>query len=91
MDALAIIKKIDENRKKIEKLDSKASTSHMSNIGTFISIVIGLYAAYLSYECNSKKNMPEMTKIIFAMFAYIFGLFYLVYFYLFQYDRCNDL
>ena len=89
MDAFAIIKKIDQERKKIEKLES-TSSNNMLDIGTYISMLIGFYAAYLSYECNSKKNMPEVTKIMFAIFAYIFGLIYLVYHYLFQYDQCHD-
>jgi hypothetical protein len=99
MDALEIIKQINTYKRKLEKMqynsekDEKQNESsnidnNMMNIGTIISMMIGLYAAYLSYECNSKKNIPEMTKIIFAIFAYIFGLFYLMYYYLFQYENC---
>jgi hypothetical protein len=97
MDALEIIKQINNYKKKVENMEYKSgeksvpeekSSSNMMSIGTIISIMIGLYAAHLSYECNSKKNLPEMTKIMFSVFAYIFGLFYLIYYYLFQYDNC---
>jgi hypothetical protein len=97
MDALEIIKQINNYKKKVEKMDApnaqpKAGVDdNMMNIGTIISMVIGIYAAYLSYECNTKKNIPEMSKIIFAVLAYIFGLFYLAYYYLFQYDTCLNL
>jgi hypothetical protein len=92
MDALMILKKIELNKKKLENLDdTKAKTSKsdgIGNIGLMISIIIGVYAAYLSYECNSKKDIPEVQKIIFSVLAYIFGLFYLIYYFLFRYDTC---
>ena len=97
MDALEIIKQINNYKRKVEKMEYKSGqkpvpeenpNSNMMSIGTIISMMIGLYAAHLSYECNSKKNIPEMSKIVFSVFAYIFGLFYLIYYYLFQYDNC---
>ena len=100
MDALEIIKQINNYKKKVEKMEYATAPNaqpkagvddNMMNIGTIISMVIGIYAAYLSYECNTKKNISEMSKIIFAVLAYIFGLFYLAYYYLFQYDTCINL
>jgi len=91
MDALAILKHIASRKNKVEKLESGSKPIDTSplNSGIIISVMIGAYAAYLSYECNSKRNMPQMTKIVFAVLAYIFGLFYLIYYYLFQYDKCE--
>jgi len=92
MDALEIIKQIRNHKKKVEKLSAETTANdNMMSFGTILSIMIGLYAGYLSYECNTKKNYSDMTKILFAVFAYIFGLFYLVYYYLFQYDTCSNL
>lgn len=104
MDALEIIKQINNYKKKYEKMDYVGGgtqpiqstqtvqvNSNFMNFATILSTMIGLYAAYLSYECNTKKNIPEMQKIIFAVLAYIFGLFYLVYYYLVQYDTCMKL
>jgi predicted PurR-regulated permease PerM len=105
MDALEIIKQINNYKKKVENMDYintgnkpveetnqlTTENNNMITIGTVISNIIGLYAAYLSYDCNTKKNISEIAKIIFAIFAYIFGLFYLMYYYLFQYDTCNSL
>ena len=105
MDALEIIKQISNYKKKLEKMDyaptdkqkqpviqsTTQDNSMIMNTATILSMIIGLYAAYLSYECNTKKNIPEIQKILFAVLAYIFGLFYLVYYYLFQYDKCMDL
>ena len=92
MDALEIIKQIRSYKKKLEKLNAETvSNDNMMSYGTILSMIIGLYAAYLSYECNTKKDVPEMSKIIFAVLAYIFGLFYMIYYYLFQYDVCSKL
>ena len=55
-----------------------------------ISIFIGAFAAYLSYDCNSKKNMSELQKVLWAVLAYIFGLLYLIYYALFRFDSCHD-
>lgn len=99
MDALEIIKQINNYKRKLEKMQynadenqtTKNDNNNMMNIGYIISMIIGVYAAYLSYECNTKKNIPEIPKIIFAVFAYIFGLLYISYYYLFQYDNCFNL
>jgi hypothetical protein len=92
MDALEIIKQIRTYKKKLEKLNAETvANDSMMSFGTILSMIIGFYAAYLSYECNTKKDVPEMSKIIFAVLAYIFGLFYMIYYYLFQYDICSKL
>ena len=89
-----IVKQIESlKNKNVEKLqdnkDNKdAKDVSLLNIGTIISIIIGAYAAFLSYSCNTKKNIPETHKIIFSVFAYCFGLIYLLYFFLFRYDDC---
>jgi len=89
MDALFIVKQLDKNKKKIEKMN-ETNANKGSNIGLVLSIIIGAYASYLSYECNSKNNVPEMQKIVFAILSYIFGLFYLIYYFLFKYDSCRE-
>ena len=90
MDALLIVKQLQKNKKSIEKMN-QANNNNGSNIGLFLSIIIGAYASYLSYECNSKHNVPELQKILFAVLAYIFGLLYLIYYFLFRYDKCHDI
>jgi uncharacterized protein YacL len=89
MDAYLIVKQLEQNKKKIEKMN-QANNDNGVNIGLIISIIIGAYASYLSYECNTKHNVPEIQKILFAVLAYIFGLFYLIYYFLFRYDSCHE-
>lgn len=88
MDAYLIVNQLEKNKKNIEKMDSSNKSSG-GNIGLILSIIIGAYASFLSYDCNSKKNLPEIQKILFAVLAYIFGLFYLIYYFLFRYDSCH--
>lgn len=53
-----------------------------------VSLVISFYAAYLSYECNTEKNF---TSVVWAIFAFSFGIIYLVYYFFFNYltGNCN--
>jgi hypothetical protein len=91
MDALIILKQIERNKNRLEKLNESNNNSIWgSNIGLIISIFIGAFAAYLSYDCNSKKNMSELQKVLWAVLAYIFGLLYLIYYALFRFDTCHD-
>jgi hypothetical protein len=94
MDAALVIKYLSKQENKplikedkIEKFDM--NTDGVSMLGMIISIAIGGYSAYLSYECNTRHNMSEPMKIIFAILAYIFGLLYLIYYVLFRSDYCS--
>ncbi len=96
MDAYLIVNLIKKHKKKLEKLNessnssnSSKSNSSMETIGLIIAILIGAYAAHLSYECNTKLKIPEFQKIIYAILAYIFGIIYLLYYFLFRSDACH--
>jgi len=45
--------------------------------------IIGCFAAYKSWTCNTQANYPKSVKIICALFAFNFGIFYLAYYYLY--------
>lgn len=53
-----------------------------------ISILIGLLAVYLSWRCNTSMDYNIILKVIFAVFAWIFGLFYIIMYMIFRYDTC---
>ena len=93
MDAYLIIKQLEKSKRKLEKLENSnnlnISNNEMSTSSLIISIILGSYAAFLSYECNTNKNIPEVQKILFATLAYLFGLLYLIYYFLFRYDNCH--
>ena len=75
----------DERQEMVQK--SKAERLSMT---TFILMLfINSYAAYLSWDCNTKNNYPLSLKIVFSLFAFMFGSFYLLYYILFRFDTCN--
>jgi hypothetical protein len=87
MDALYIIEKIIEKknggkREKFVSMDDR----NIIKIGKILSIFIGLYAAYLSYECSKKHGLSTVQKLLYAGLSYIFGIFYLLYYFLFKHD-----
>ena len=87
MDAILIINKILENKKldRKEKFVSRSDNNILS-FGRILSICIGLYASYLSYECSSKHGESTVLKLLYAGLAYIFGLLYLLYYFLFKHE-----
>lgn len=61
--------------------------------GTIISIIIGfcigIFAAHLSWSCNTAEGYSTGVKIIYAVFAFIFGLIYLLFYLIFRAGKCN--
>ena len=55
----------------------------------YLPLIIGLIAAYFSWNCNSRKGYTLLEKIIFSFFAFIFGGVYLLYYFLVRYDECK--
>ena len=64
----------------------------LSDVLTFaLGVIIGLYAAYLSWQCNSKLDYNLFVKVIFSVFAYLFGLVYLILYLVMRWDVCKKL
>jgi len=87
----------ENNKKKAkESLTDASSTADNSKIvvvqaspfGIFFDILIGALAIYLSWTCNTKSGLDVPMKILYAFFAYIFGVFYLLYYVFVRYDDC---
>ena len=54
-----------------------------------ISLIVGIYAFSLSWQCNN--NVPTFLRIVYAVFAFWFGLVYLLYYFLFRGECQLDL
>ena len=54
----------------------------------FLGIIVGLYAAYLSWMCNGKVGYHVFFKAVFAVGAYLFGLIYLILYLIMKWDVC---
>ena len=49
--------------------------------GQIFSLVIGIFAGYLSWTCNTVDGVSVPLKVFYAFFAFSFGPLYLVYYY----------
>lgn len=87
-----IIEDDDNDNDEDEYEDDTTADNSASKIstGTFILLLlINSYAAYLSWDCNTAKNYPLMLKLVFSLFAFMFGTLYIIYYMLFRFDDCN--
>ena len=66
---------------------------HFSDEETYDNLYIGwclfslaasIIAAYLSWSCNEKSNYPLSVKVVCALNAFSWGIFYIIYYFLFQ-------
>jgi hypothetical protein len=55
-----------------------------------IYFLIGIFAAYKSWTCNTKTNYPIEVKIVCALFAFHFSIFYLIYYYIAVNGTCEN-
>lgn len=74
---------IDANKKNSAEGYNETATKQEAGTSV-IGLLIGIYAAYLSWTCNTAKGVDTVGKVIYAIFAFIFGLFYLIYYALFN-------
>lgn len=60
------------------------------NIGFsfFLSILIGFFAVYLSWRCNTASDMHTMEKIIWAFLSFVFSIPFLIYYMLIRSHEC---
>ncbi len=54
-----------------------------------VSVVIGLLAAYLSWTCNTAFGTGLVMKVIYALFAYLFGFLYIIIYFIFLKGKCD--
>ena len=72
---------------KIVVVEKKSGFSFLKLIQLILSFAISLYAAYLSWSCSAGEHM--FIRILSAMFAWIFGVLYILYFALFRSASCK--
>lgn len=67
---------------------NNSSTTYLTISGV-IYFIIGLYCIYLSWSCNSGLNINTVLKVIYALLAAFFNIFYLIYYFAFRLGTCN--
>ena len=76
----------------IPKLIKKENLEEQKNYSIFqiiLSILVSSLAVYLSWTCNSAVGINVLLKIIYAIFAFLFGPLYFVYYLLVQQNTCD--
>ena len=68
--------------------EGTTATLGPSYVGILLGIVIGVYAIYVSWTCNSASGISVPLKVFYAFFAYVFGLLYLILHFIFVGGRC---
>jgi hypothetical protein len=67
-------------------LDTNNTHRRSSNI---LSFVIGIIAAYLSWQCNTYENRGVVEKILWAFLAYMFSIPFFIYYILIRSGQCS--
>jgi len=72
---------------KADAEQKKPASKIMKMIQLVLSIGISLYAAHLSWSCSGGEHM--FIRILSAVFAWLFGVVYILYFALFRSAQCK--
>lgn len=76
------------NKKESFETDKESSTIG-TIVGLLVSWSIGIYAIYLSWKCNTKFDVSTGGKVFFSFWAWFFGLFYLIYYFIVKRTSCG--
>lgn len=68
-------------------VETKEGFSFMKMVQLILSFAISVYAAYLSWSCSTGEHM--FIRILSAMFAWMFGVLYILYFALVRSSSCK--
>lgn len=72
-----------------QSISHRVRTYFKQNIVTsLLGTAVSIFAVYLSWTCNTKQDENVVLKVIYALFAFIFNIFYLIYYYLFRRSSC---
>jgi hypothetical protein len=77
-----IIKKFDNNNKKYEHFNNiftKKQIKINNRIAIALIIIINIYSCLLAFFCNKKSGM--ILRILYSIFAFLFGSIYLIYYF----------
>ncbi|AGE49282.1 hypothetical protein ATCVBr0604L_792R [Acanthocystis turfacea Chlorella virus Br0604L] len=72
---------------KVVVVEKKSGFSFLKLIQLVLSIGISLYAAHLSWSCSAGEHM--FIRVLSALFAWFFGVIYILYFALFRSASCK--
>ena len=76
-----IIKKFDNNKKyeHFNNIFTKKQIKINNRIAIALIIIINIYSCLLAFFCN--KNSGMILRILYSIFAFLFGSIYLIYYF----------
>jgi len=83
-----LYRKYQDGKKKESFVEVDSTVSSGSIAAIILPILLGIVAVFLSWSCNSQSNMGTGLKIVYAVFAFLFGGLYLIFYLLFRAGRC---
>ena len=85
-----VFQKIAENKHEI--IEPFSSDKDATTVAFVFSLVAGIFCVYLSWSCNTKNGVETPLKLMYAFFAWFFGIFYLIFYFVANYlgTGCNS-
>ena len=62
--------------------EEQRKRQQQEQLANIVALVLGAWAAYLSWTCNTLQGATTGAKVFYAFFAFLFGPWYLIYYYL---------
>ena len=81
---LSMVQKM-QNKQNPEKFADEATTAAASTGGA-LGFIVAALAAVIAWQCNKGESM--LMRIFYTFVAYIFGVLYLVYYFLMKRSSC---
>jgi hypothetical protein len=75
----------NKNSKEREQKMEAFSESEFGLSLFIMSFMLSIFCIYLSWMCNTRLNTDVFLKIIYAFFAWFFGIFYLIFYFFVNY------
>ena len=72
---------------KMVVIEKKSGFSLMKMVQLILSLAISMYAAYLSWTCSVGEQ--TFIRILSAMFAWFFGVLYIIFYIMFKSKSCK--
>lgn len=73
------------NFEETQTIQYKVRTFFKQNIAaSLMGLIVSIFAVYLSWNCSTKEGLGVFEKVLYAFFAFIFNIFYLIYYALFR-------
>ena len=74
-----------DSREKFKNIETFAMQYDYSIAIFTFALVISLFCIYLSWTCNTVRKTDTFLKVIYAFFAWFFGIFYLIFYFFANY------